>query len=257
MRLSRNVDNVLFSFRTRLKKHVCGRNNLHAKIISNDKPVLIFPNYLTIKTAVQESNENTCISDFECLINPYLMCEIGQTLLRSRKFRRSFIAFIGYKSSLPKINGNLNVILLNFEVDWLNCKFAIDSAFCYVVLDVLNKRISLEECFAWLSTLGGGYSNLGQHKAEAAKEAGRIALKQMRLAYMVNDPILISRCWIFIGESLVQRGRWRRASRIVRKQYKFWQEHVGEMDSKLGQQCLSLWYKIKALKQNINPYDYS
>ncbi|KJE95060.1 hypothetical protein CAOG_05556 [Capsaspora owczarzaki ATCC 30864] len=69
---------------------------------------------------------------------------------------------------------------------------------------------------AWLSTLGGAHSALGDHKHEHALEAGRLALQQLRVAIQLGDPGLVVRCRLFFAYCLIQLGQFKLAYQLIR-----------------------------------------
>ena len=69
---------------------------------------------------------------------------------------------------------------------------------------VLVKAVETEDALHWLSTLGGAYSNLGEGSLDRARQAGRNAMKQLAVLGKNGDVTVAMKCWLFIGQSLVQ-----------------------------------------------------
>lgn len=54
-----------------------------------------------------------------------------------------------------------------------------------------------------------------------AKKAGELALRQIRLAQLMRDPVQESKCWLYYAEDCIGVGMLRVAARIIRKQHAF------------------------------------
>ena len=77
-------------------------------------------------------------------------------------------------------------------------------------------RIHLETQCSFLSTLGGAYSCVGDKgSTKHAKIAGRIALDQLKLAYMLNDDLLKLYALIYIAYSFLQRRLLQTCCRVA------------------------------------------
>lgn len=81
---------------------------------------------------------------------------------------------------------------------------------------VIWEYIELEDALHWLSTLGGAFSNLGEHHQGFAVKAGENALNQLRVAQRTGDKLIIAKCWLFVAMSQMQQGQYKIAKRIVR-----------------------------------------
>lgn len=124
---------------------------------------------------------------------------------------------------------------------------------------------------SWFSTFGGAYSNLGDEFEKCvntnlriislcrslnsisftpfqAEMAAKISVHQMKLAFQLGDPFLISRCKLYYSIALIQRGFIGPAKRIVRSEYKFARKEQ-EADPKLLKMCLGIWSKLVYTKQ--------
>ncbi|XP_076453052.1 uncharacterized protein F58A4.6-like isoform X2 [Babylonia areolata] len=110
----------------------------------------------------------------------------------------------------------------------------------------LARRILLEEAMAWLSTLGGAHSSLGEYFHHHAERAGEISLKQLKIALQLGDPLTVARCHMFWAYSLMQRGHWRKCTVIVRRVYKLASTHP-VVDMRLINMCLAAWTRLQHL----------
>lgn len=78
--------------------------------------------------------------------------------------------------------------------------------------------------------------------------AGKISFHQMKLAFQLGDPFLISRCKLYYSIALIQRGFIGAAKQIVRSEYEFAKQEQ-EADPKLLKMCLGIWSKLIYTKQ--------
>lgn len=129
-------------------------------------------------------------------------------------------------------------------------KQKVDYAWNYRTWEQVMRRVLLEEAFAWFSTLGGAYSSLGDHSLQFAEEAGRIAIKQLKIAEEEGDPILASKAKLFFAQSLMQRGYIEESKQIIKCQTVFAKRLVLP-DSKLLTMCRALRKRWKYVNNNV------
>lgn len=122
-------------------------------------------------------------------------------------------------------------------------KEPIDKKWSGMTLKTLWVAIEMDYLMSWLSTLGGGYSALGDDFAKCAETAGKISLKQLNLGLQLGDPFLQSRCKLYYSISLIQTGRLRSAKKIIREEYKFAKKRE-EDDPRLAKMCEGIWLKL-------------
>lgn len=115
----------------------------------------------------------------------------------------------------------------------------------------------IKEHLAWLSTLGGAFSALGKIGFRAfAEKAGKISVSQLRLSFYLGDPILSSRSRIFFAISLIQRGRYREAKRLLRNELNFSRsEFVASESERLESIIRSVWHHLVFEKQQRKTLD--
>ncbi|XP_072043322.1 uncharacterized protein F58A4.6-like [Amphiura filiformis] len=106
-------------------------------------------------------------------------------------------------------------------------------------------RLLLEEAFSWLSTLGGAYSSLGENFSHCAIEAGRLSIRQLKLAIRLGDPLLQARCYVYLSLSLMQRGFLKQARNIISHQYKFAVSLGEHSDTRLIAMCHGVWCHLR------------
>ncbi|KAL1237520.1 Uncharacterized protein TSPI_01462 [Trichinella spiralis] len=118
-----------------------------------------------------------------------------------------------------------------------------------MMMSFLNYHLELEK-FMWiLSTFGGAFSAYGDYNEDFAVKASAISVKQLEIAMKLGNPVLISRCKLYLSLSLIQRGYFRLAKRIIREQFKLW-EKVEVSDGNLIRKiCRGIWTRLNNEKR--------
>nr|CDS27846.2 expressed protein [Hymenolepis microstoma] len=128
--------------------------------------------------------------------------------------------------------------------------YEIDRSGYRLIANRLYKHILQQEAMSWLSTLGGGFSCLGDRFEDAAEIAGQISLRQMYLALTMKIPVFQARCRLFYAQSLMQRGRLNAAARMIRDVYAF-SKTASAVDNppevRLNLMCQGLWKRLSHL----------
>ncbi|CAH3123580.1 unnamed protein product [Porites lobata] len=122
-----------------------------------------------------------------------------------------------------------------------------DLNWCRRLLVGLVEYMQLQDVMAWLSTLGGAYSAMGEHFCSYSEKAGQISQHQFLVAMRLGNPILAAQCKVFAAMSLIQRGRLKMASKVIREQY-----HLalnGLKDEKLLSSCKAAWIRIQYIRK--------
>lgn len=127
-------------------------------------------------------------------------------------------------------------------------KPVIDMSWEAKIGHLLVQQLELENTMAWLSTLGGAFSALGDYDFRFAEAACQVSVKQLKLALHVGDPVTVCRCHIYLAMSLLQRGYFRSCRRVLRKQYQFAVSKGGQRDPKLAKMCQSVWIRMQYLR---------
>jgi len=169
-----------------------------------------------------------------------------KTLNESYKFRNRLLILLGkwiksgtYPCMLFVDNGFicLFITLVYFpNLDYMGS--ALSNTYVSV-------RCEMETALSWLSTLGGAFSALGDVSSSWAEEAGQISLKQLKIALKLGDPLIESRCRLYMAISLIQRGRIKDARRMVEREYKYACALPANMDPRLKKMCLGVWAKLQ------------
>lgn len=124
-----------------------------------------------------------------------------------------------------------------------------DLRWCKRLLVDLTEYMQLQDVMAWLSTLGGAYSAMGDHLYSYSEKACQISQHQLIVALRLRNPVLAAQCKVFAALSLIQRGQLKLASRILREQYVLAKSDGFGMDEKLISSCKSAWSRIQYLKK--------
>ncbi|XP_048590134.1 uncharacterized protein LOC5510176 isoform X5 [Nematostella vectensis] len=119
------------------------------------------------------------------------------------------------------------------------------------LLSLVLVYMQLFDVMAWLSTLGGAYSSLGDHCTSFSVKAGITSVKQLLVARKLGNPLLESQCQVFLAMSLVQRGFLKKARHIIRQQYRCAVSN-GIRDTKLIASCQAIWNRIRYVQQQKN-----
>jgi len=123
-------------------------------------------------------------------------------------------------------------------------KDIIDFKWNDMISTLLWNKIECDYMMSWLSTLGGGFSALGEQFSNCAEVAGKISLKQLKIGLRLGDPFLQARCKLYYSISLIQIGRLRAAKKIIRQQYAFALRHK-KYDLRLVRMCEGIWIKLQ------------
>lgn len=82
----------------------------------------------------------------------------------------------------------------------------IDHAWSRRILELISNKVRLLESFSWLSTVGGGFSSLGEQDKDFSVRAGALSLgQQLRLAELLGDDRLKVMCHLFGALAFVQQ----------------------------------------------------
>ncbi|KAI9582285.1 uncharacterized protein F58A4.6 [Glossina fuscipes] len=108
----------------------------------------------------------------------------------------------------------------------------------------LYEKVETDYLMSWLSTLGGGFSALGEQFSRCAEVAGKISMRQLYIGIHLGDPFLQARCKLYYSVSLLQIGKLRSAKYIIRKQYHFAVFHK-DVDGRLLKMCKGIWQRLQ------------
>lgn len=95
----------------------------------------------------------------------------------------------------------------NDDDDRVTFKTLIDHNWCKKILDLVGNKAQLMESFAWLSTVGGGFSALGETDSKFSYRAGALSVgQQLHLAELLGDDRLKVMCHLFVALASLQLG---------------------------------------------------
>ncbi|XP_045171967.2 uncharacterized protein LOC123534008 [Mercenaria mercenaria] len=180
-------------------------------------------------------------------------------MVRSGVFREGFVNFIRKRNKLRYVRHKAcscesvyNACDLSINLPRLLevCLEPAQADVCYAwnekLIGLIRKRMILEETMAWLSTLGGGYSSLGDYFEHFSEEAGKLSLTQLSIAVEMGDPVMASKCRLFYALSLMQRGPLSQSKKLIREEYHF-ATNFKVRDQKLIDMCRGMWSKLRYL----------
>ncbi|RXG67980.1 hypothetical protein Avbf_01482 [Armadillidium vulgare] len=178
------------------------------------------------------------VIQIKCLWFPVLLKELESSSL----YRQLFIRNFKNVSKLKHYKNNLELFVR------LDCQIwqTLDYSWEYRCSYLLQERSHLDSVMSWLSTLGGAFSALGDFDPAFAERASVTSYKQMLIACHLGDLNLIARCWLYCSLALIQKKKFKKASRVI--QYVFnWakQESEGKVDHRIFNMCYGIWAKLK------------
>ena len=173
------------------------------------------------------------------------MCsDITLALLYLLQTNQSYKELI-YNNLYKDISSEKNIIL---NIKMTESKYKLDSRGNDMNSILLWEYIELEDALHWLSTLGGAFSNLGEHDKIFAKRAGENAAKQLIVAQKFGDKQVIAKCWLFVAMSLMQQEYYENAQKIVRHVYAHCRDKSMKNlagTGKLVAMCRGIWARLK------------
>ncbi|KRZ52450.1 Uncharacterized protein T02_9551 [Trichinella nativa] len=158
-----------------------------------------------------------------------------------------FNQIISHWASFKKSDKSLNTCWLICRI--YNPELYFDMRGSLMMMSFLNYHLELEKLMWILSTFGGAFSAYGDYFEDFAVKASAISVKQLEIAMKLGNPVLISRCKLYLSLSLIQRGYFRLAKRIIREQFKLW-EKVEVSDGNLIRRiCRGIWTRLNNEKR--------
>nr|XP_034175639.1 uncharacterized protein F58A4.6 [Osmia lignaria] len=187
--------------------------------------------------------------------NAYFVSAYVVTLIKSQTYRRAafskLLQYLMYQLS-DKIN--IEVILMKLRTPK---KQFLDYKWNERITQMALERREVDHAMSWLSTLGGAFSALGEEFQHCAEMAGKISIKQFKLALRLGDPLLVARCKLYAALSLIQQDHLKTPQKIVKNVFKF---SINHNDIRLQKMCRGIWaklkycYEIRKVRHKINRY---
>jgi len=176
-----------------------------------------------------KNDEVIAAEEISVVLTPQALIILLQLLLKNAFFQREFLQNHPYN--------NLRITLdqpVKNEIDYKSC----DMAFFKVW-----SQVELEDALHWMSTLGGAYSNLGDHSIDFAIKAGKNAFNQMAIALRSQDPLVIYKCWLFVAMSLMQQKQLKKSKAIIQRVHH--QVKSTHDDKNLLCMCKGIWARLR------------
>uniref|UniRef100_A0A5S6QHQ2 Uncharacterized protein n=1 Tax=Trichuris muris TaxID=70415 RepID=A0A5S6QHQ2_TRIMR len=117
------------------------------------------------------------------------------------------------------------------------------------IMMYMYQRLELEHASWCLSTFGGAFSAYGDYFHQSAVKAGEISTKQLCIALMLGNELLVSRCRLYYALSLIQQRKLRLAKKIIRREYAQWNGVRQEEGKIIRNICLGTWSRLKLEKR--------
>jgi len=163
------------------------------------------------------------------LLTPRVVTVLIQLLMKNPFFQSQFLKNNPYKTLQIELSQPVEN-----DIDYKSCNMAF--------LKVWS-QVELEDALHWMSTLGGAYSNLGDHSTDFAIKAGKNAFKQMLIASRSQDPFIIYKCWLFLAMSLLQQKQLKKSREIIQRVHQ--QVKSTDQDKTLLCMCQGIWSRLK------------
>ncbi|TKR77991.1 hypothetical protein L596_018871 [Steinernema carpocapsae] len=127
-----------------------------------------------------------------------------------------------------------------------NEEYDLDFAWELRILGLFRMMLQKEKLMWNLSTLGGALSAMGDYFDSFADKAQQVSFEQLKIAHELGDPVMSSRCRLYVAHALAQKGCFRESMYIIRREY-----DVGKkLKSELLTNCAKgFWSKVCFLKK--------
>lgn len=230
-----------------IKLIICRSSSIFDSIIITPYSVIKYEQKVRNKNSTDQTNIN--ISKYNesnkiCLskkgYNAYVASAYVVTLIISQTYRRAalerLLAYLMYHLQ-DKISTGVIIMKLRTPK-----KQFLDYKWNKRITQMVLERREVEHAMSWLSTLGGAFSALGEEFHYCAEMAGKISMKQFKLALRLEDPLLVARCKLYAALSLIQRGNLKLPKNIIKDIYQF---SLSQKDIRLQKMCQGIWAKLK------------
>jgi len=219
----------------------CQVGSLMVRVMDQDQKevdlILVETTDYTTNTASVD-NTNTPTSTYSLSFPPSTASIFSNLLLCNPPYSQSAVQYW----TCPPNPTILTIHLTNTTTKYL------DYTGCHMAQAVIMEAIELEDALHWLSTLGGAFSNLGEHNQQFAVRAGTNARKQLLVAIRCGDMTVVSKCWLFIGQSLLQQGQFSEACRVLRMVWRVCHRPplvLLSSTTKLLNMCRGIWARLR------------
>ncbi|CAH1163300.1 unnamed protein product [Phaedon cochleariae] len=135
-------------------------------------------------------------------------------------------------------NKCLSLMLMHTSYDMIDYKWNER------IYEMVRERSELDHTFSWLSTLGGGFSALGDYFTKCAEIAGKISIHQLQIGLRLGDPNITARCRLYFSLSLIQKKKFRLAKYIIQREFCDAKQST-VIDQRLLNMCKGIWAKLQ------------
>ncbi|CAG9532360.1 unnamed protein product [Cercopithifilaria johnstoni] len=162
--------------------------------------------------------------------------------IQTEYVKRALLGFLRRNCGIPD---DRNVYLvIHFREPLIS---EIDYKWNYRISAIYVRGLELEKLLWILSTFGGALSAMGDYYKHFAEKAELVSYSQLQLANNIGDPVLISRCKLYISISLMQTKRYRAAAKIIRQQYNVAKALKNQF---LFHCCEGVWMKLRGMVES-------
>nr|XP_003700240.1 PREDICTED: uncharacterized protein F58A4.6 [Megachile rotundata] len=189
---------------------------------------------------INKYNESNKICFSKKGYNAYFASAYVVTLMISQTYRRAALKKL-LEYLMYQLQDKTSTVVILMKLRTPKKQF-LDYNWNNRIIQMVLERREVEHAMSWLSTLGGAFSALGEEFQYCAEMAGKISMKQFKLALRLEDPLLVARCKLYAALSLIQRGKLKLPKSIIKNVYQF---SLSQNDIRLQKMCQGIWAKLK------------
>ncbi|MCP9258204.1 hypothetical protein DINM_002712 [Dirofilaria immitis] len=130
--------------------------------------------------------------------------------IQTEYVKRALLGFLRRDFNISDHKENVYLVI-HFREPLVN---EIDYKWNYRISSICIRGFQLEKLLWILSTFGGALSAMGDYYKHFAEKAELVSYSQLQLANNIGDPVLISRCKLYISISLMQTNRYHAAAKL-------------------------------------------
>jgi len=196
------------------------------------KIIIIYQDNQVAEVDIDRPIEKEVIAEEEksLILTPQALIVLLQLLLKDTFFQSQFLKNHPYS--------NLRITLdkpVENGIDYKSCNMAFFKVW---------SEVEMDDAMHWMSTLGGAYSNLGDHSLDFAIKAGKNAYNQMAIALRSPDPLVISKCWLFVAMSLMQQKQLKKSKVIIQRVHQQ-VKSTPDPDKNIICMCKGIWARLR------------
>jgi len=129
----------------------------------------------------------------------------------------------------------------------------IDHSWSKKILELVGNKAKLLESFSWLSTVGGGFSALGERDSKFSLRAGTLSLgQQLQLAELLGDQRLEVMCHLFAALAALQLDNKQFCINYVRRVILPLMKKLPYKDPILWNMLKHIFFRLSTLERFVN-----